>query len=255
MKCPSSTQQRMGGIRFLSTVSGSPQRGGCSHLYSGALRGPRPGACFCSPFSVERDTIRFMQDEFYNPVEQAERKHSEYIEERKLLIDAARESARTFDQAVLAFGSAIFGASIAFLKDVAPKPQHYSLKWLAASWTCFSIGLLGVMLSFLFSHRACMFEIETGWKQLQDPAFKPPKNLWSSITYVCNYLCVSLLFLGLMSWSVFACENLSTGESTLGKPNVPQTDSEKRGYVPPSTPPRTPPPTVPPSSPPPPAKK
>jgi hypothetical protein len=40
--------------------------------------------------------------------------NAQYMEERKGLIDAARESARTFDQAVLAFGSAVFGASIAF---------------------------------------------------------------------------------------------------------------------------------------------
>lgn len=43
--------------------------------------------------------------------------YAAHMEERKTLIEAARESAKTFDQAVLAFGSAIFGASIAFLKD------------------------------------------------------------------------------------------------------------------------------------------
>jgi len=69
------------------------------------------------------------EPEGYTPEE-----HSQHLDERKSLIDAARESARTFDKAVLAFGSAVFGASIAFIKDVAPLPQHYTLKWLGVAW-------------------------------------------------------------------------------------------------------------------------
>jgi len=135
--------------------------------------------------------------------------HSQYLDERKTLIESARESARTFDQAVLAFGSAIFGASIAFLKDVAPHPQHYTLKWLAASWSLFSFGLLAVLLSFLFSHKACMFEVEAGAAVLRNRQHETKVNRWSNTTDKCNYLGVVLLFLGLLSWSVFAFENLA----------------------------------------------
>jgi hypothetical protein len=134
-----------------------------------------------------------------------------YLEERKGLIDAARESARTFDQAVLAFGSAVFGASIVFLKDVAPHPKSYTLKWLGGSWACFSVGLLAVMLSFLFSHRACMFEIKVGEDVLYKRDFVQPNNPWSLVTDWCNYLCLAALFLGLLSWLIFAFENLAQG--------------------------------------------
>src|ERR1019366_5848099 len=65
-----------------------------------------------------------------------------YLNEREKLIDAARESARTFDKAVLAFGSAVFGFSIAFVKDLAPIAAPDTLKWLGASWLLFSLGLL-----------------------------------------------------------------------------------------------------------------
>ena len=64
-----------------------------------------------------------MADDGY---EHAKQKHAQHMAERDKLTDAARESSRTFDQAVLAFGAAVFGASVAFLKDVAPKPQPYS---------------------------------------------------------------------------------------------------------------------------------
>jgi hypothetical protein len=174
--------------------------------------------------------------------------HAHYMEERDKLIDAAREAARTFDQAVLAFGSAVFAGSIAFLKDVAPKPQLYSLKWLGISWALFSIGLLCVLLSFLFGHKACIFEIDVGEEALGKPDYKRPTNHLSRITTWCNYLCVGFLFLGLISWSVFAFENLAKGESTVNNPDVPPsnpTDTVKKGYVPPKAPPPPPPPQTP----------
>jgi hypothetical protein len=136
--------------------------------------------------------------------------HALFLKERDGLIDAARESARTFDKAVLAFGSAVFGASIAFIKDVAPKPQPSTLVWLAISWGFFSIGLLAVILSFLFSHKACMFEIDVGTETLRNPDFRRPSNRWSSVNDWSNYLCVAFLFAGLLAWSVFAFRNLTT---------------------------------------------
>jgi hypothetical protein len=141
--------------------------------------------------------------------------HELYLEERKQLIDAARESARTFDKAVLTFGSVVFGFSIAFLKDIAPKPVPFTLKWLGASWLFFSFGLLVILLSFLFSHRACMFGIESYEKALTTNALVSKKNPWSIATTWCNFGCIGLLFLGLLCWSVFAFENLSHGDAPV----------------------------------------
>src|ERR1035437_9905378 len=152
-----------------------------------------------------------------------------YLAEREQLIDAGRESARTFDQAVLAFGSVVFGFSIAFLKDIAPKPAPETLKWLGASWLLFSLGLLAILLSFLFSHRACLFQIDVSSPVLivqYDPPKK--KNRWGTATAWCNFLCVGLLFSGLLSWSVFAIDNLGHGgEAAVNKV---QDAPEKRGY-------------------------
>ena len=169
-----------------------------------------------------------------------------YLAEREQLIDAGRESARTFDQAVLAFGSVVFGFSIAFLKDIAPKPAPETLKWLGASWLLFSLVLLAILLSFLFSHRACMFEIEVAEKALGDRSFKRERNRWSIATNWCNFLCVGLLCLGLLSWSMFAFFNLSHGDAPVNKL---QTPTEKEDYVPPPPPAKTPsPPTAPPTT-------
>lgn len=148
-----------------------------------------------------------MTDEEYK---QKLKEHAQFMEERKVLIDEARESSRTFDQAVLAFGAAVFGASVAFLKDVAPKPDPSTILWLGTSWTCFIVGLLAAILSFLFSHEACLFRIEEGEHLLRNPDAEPLRNRWASLTGWCNYLCVAFLFLGVAAWVVFALENLAT---------------------------------------------
>jgi hypothetical protein len=165
-----------------------------------------------------------------------------YLEERKLLIDAARESARSFDQAVLAFGSAVFGFSIAFLKDVVAVPAPWTLKWLAISWFAFSVGLLAVLLSFLFSHQACMFEIQVGGEGLGNPNYKREKNRWSTLTSWCNYLSVTFLFFGILCWSIFAFDNLSLGGVPMSRrpTDQGQNDAGKAGYVPPSAPAKAP---------------
>jgi hypothetical protein len=180
----------------------------------------------------------------------AQREHELYLDERKQLIDAARESARTFDKAVLTFGSAVFGFSIAFLKDIAPHPAPGTLKWLGASWLLFSLGLLTILLSFLFSHRACLFEIDEATNALTIPKYQRKRNRWSSVTAWCNFVCVVLLFLGLVCWSVFALDNISRGD-TMNK--LDSTSDAKKGYVPPSPPARVPQkvpqqPTAPPTS-------
>jgi hypothetical protein len=151
-------------------------------------------------------------------------------DERKEYIDAARESARTFDKAALTFGSAVFGFSIAFLKDIAPTPAPETLKWLGTSWVLFSFGLLAILLSFLFSHRACLFEIEVGEKTMGNKDFKRERNLWSKATNWCNIGCVVFLFLGLLCWSKFALDNLEHGDTQMNKVLIP---TEKKGYVPP----------------------
>lgn len=134
-------------------------------------------------------------------------RHTLYIEERKLLIDAARESSRTFDKAVLTFGSAAFGASVAFLKDVVPRPIAQSLVWLEVSWLSFSGGVLAILLSFLFSHRACLLQIERAYDVATGVDTKRT-NRWANATSVCNWLSVALFFFGILLWTHFVLTNL-----------------------------------------------
>ena len=160
------------------------------------------------------------------------------LEDRKQLIDAARESIRTFDQAVLTFGAAVFGFSIAFLKDIAPKPVPETLCWLAFAWGLLSTGLIAILFSFLSSHKACLFELDTCTKRLvEDSPEAQRPNRWSTVTYICNVMSILLIVGGLACWSKFAFANLSYG----GMMSKDKGSIEERGYVPHSAPPKAPP--------------
>lgn len=156
-----------------------------------------------------------------------------YLEERKLLIDAARESARTFDKAILTFAAAAFGFSVARLKEAAPHPAQWTLVWLGLSWTAFTVGLLAIMLSFLFSHRACTWSIERTYDELVIGG-RPKINPWGRATTVLNYVTVGLLFFGISFWGIFVFANMRVSESkqSMAESSTPL----KKGYVPPAPP-------------------
>ena len=148
-------------------------------------------------------------------------KYKQFMKQRKEIADSAEGAFKTFDKAILTFGSAVFGASIAFLKDVAPKPLH-SLTWLCVSWGSFAVGLLLVVLSFLFSSRTSISRIndldeqyrnsvakESKDEQDKNPQAKVSKDLWGDLTTFCNYACVAFLFFGIAAWIVFAIQNLA----------------------------------------------
>ncbi|MDD5014531.1 MAG: hypothetical protein PHW73_05450 [Atribacterota bacterium] len=43
-----------------------------------------------------------------------------YLEERKLLVDASRESAQSFDKTMLVLASGAFGLSLTFIRQIFP---------------------------------------------------------------------------------------------------------------------------------------
>jgi hypothetical protein len=92
----------------------------------------------------------------------AQKRYEDYRDERKALIDAARESARTFDQAMLAFGSVVFGFSIGFIKEVAPNrgrsrslglQQHGGASLLLCYSSCFRSSSATELVSLILSVR------------------------------------------------------------------------------------------------------
>jgi hypothetical protein len=139
-------------------------------------------------------------------VENEERDYQLYIEERKLLIDALRESSRTFDKAILTLTSGAFGFTIAFLKDIAPAPFQNTLCLLFVSWFFFSFSLVVILFSFLASQNACNEQIDISYDVLV--LKKQRSTPWATVTSICNYVSIISLVIAIIFWGLFAFFNI-----------------------------------------------
>jgi hypothetical protein len=82
-----------------------------------------------------------------------------YLEERKLLVDAEREGARSFDKAILTLAAGAFGLSLTFVKEVAPCAESGTVAILVSAWGFFCASLLSTLISFLTSQTACSRQV------------------------------------------------------------------------------------------------
>lgn len=120
-----------------------------------------------------------------------EQRYQLYLEDRKMLVDAWREGSRTFDKAILTFGSGSFAVSIAFLKDVVPNPLPNTLWLLGWSWILFSAALIIILFSFIASQNACQAQIDITYDDLINN--RKRRNMWTTITSICNYSAIAVL--------------------------------------------------------------
>jgi len=127
------------------------------------------------------------------------------LDERKMLIDCAREGSNTFDKAILTLTSGAFGLSFIFLKDIVQSPIKETLFMLSLSWIFFSISLIVILVSFLTSPNAHYFEIEQTFKEKEKDR---KKNIWSKITWICNIFSIISLALAFSSMGYFFYTNV-----------------------------------------------
>ncbi len=135
-----------------------------------------------------------------------EKKYQLFIDERKLLIQAEQEGAKTFDKAILTFTSGAFGVSIAFLKDIVPHPFPNTFWLIGYSWALFSLSLLSILFSFLASQNACKKSIELAYEKIMND--KNETNTWSTVTLISNYCSLLLLALAFIFSGCFVYWNL-----------------------------------------------
>lgn len=142
-----------------------------------------------------------------NEFESQQWKYQLYMQERRHLIDAAREGARSFDRAVLTVASGSFAFSIGVLRDVVPEPIS-ALGWmLGIAWILFGLSIFISLASYLLSHKACHFEIECAEAVVYKGEEAPP-NPWSRWTACANYASLGSLALGVVLWGLFVYANL-----------------------------------------------
>ena len=123
-------------------------------------------------------------------------KRKTYLEERKLLVDAERESARSFDKSMLTLSSGALALSITFIRQIAPVPRFEPYLYLA--WSGFILALLCTLVSFLSSQTALRKQRDILDLNYQDRRSAPEqKNLMSAVTNYLNWFSI----LSFIFWS------------------------------------------------------
>jgi hypothetical protein len=130
-----------------------------------------------------------------------------YRDERKLLVDAEREAAATFDKYLIMLSAGTLALSITFLKDIAPKPN--GVCHLCTSWAFLAVSLFTIMISFLGSQHAMRRQRRIiDADALRQKRARGQRNVWAIAVTVLNWASVVLFALGVVFMVVFASMNL-----------------------------------------------
>ena len=133
-----------------------------------------------------------------------------YLDERKQLIDAERETAQQFDKAILTLAAGALALSITFITQIAPHPKSQSIYFLIVAWVLFSFSILSTLISFLISQAACRRQREILDQDISEKEHKI-KNNAADWTNRLNYLSIAFFILGIVFLIIFSAINLPKG--------------------------------------------
>lgn len=137
-------------------------------------------------------------------------KYQVYLDERKQLIDAERETAQQFDKAILTLAAGALALSITFITQIAPHPKSQSIYFLIVAWILFSFSILSTLISFLISQAACRRQREILDQDISEKEHKI-KNNAADWTNRLNYLSIAFFILGIVFLIIFSAFNLPKG--------------------------------------------
>lgn len=130
-----------------------------------------------------------------------------YLEERKQLIAAERDTAQQFDKAILTLAAGALALSLTFITKIAPQPKSYSKWFLIGAWILFCLSLLSTLISFLTSQVACREQ-----RNILDEDIlgknTDKKNKYALWTNKLNWLSIISFILGVIFLLIFSGTNL-----------------------------------------------
>ena len=129
-----------------------------------------------------------------------------YLDERKLLVDAEREAARSFDKTMITLSGAALGLSITFVRYIAPEPQGKHLLCLA--WVCFSVALIVTLSSFLTAQSALRKQREILDQYYEKKMEELKANPCATWTNRLNVSSIVLFISGVVLLACFSMKNL-----------------------------------------------
>jgi hypothetical protein len=124
---------------------------------------------------------------------------AEYIddEERRLLVGAKSDAARSFDQTMITLSAGALGLSLTFIQQLATKPAQWRA-FLTAGWVCFGIALFSILLSFLCFQYAIDARMNSS---------KSAAGAWDKRARLANWTSLGAFTVGVMSLLMFCVKN------------------------------------------------
>jgi FtsH-binding integral membrane protein len=166
-----------------------------------------------------------------------------YLDERKSLNDAIKETQRQFDKAILTLAAGALALSLTFITNVVTFPKAETLCLLSSSWIAFVISIISTLISFFSSQKACTKQIEIMENEFLEERQetndkKRQKNPYNLYTTLLNITSITFFILGVILLMCFTSINLKVKkeEAMSVKETVIKPSKPDGGYVPPSKP-------------------
>lgn len=121
---------------------------------------------------------------------------------RELLQELSIKAQEQYDKTLITLSTGALGLSFVFIKDVVDIKSASDLNFLIGSWTCFTMSILFILLSFLTSKQALERAI---WAEDNDAIFD---NKLDRVTAILNWLSAAFFVIGLVFLVVFVKLNL-----------------------------------------------
>ena len=157
----------------------------------------------------DKEKIQKVSEILGVPIANSDSRRRELLDHRNLLIDADRESARSFDKAMITLPAGALALTITFIDKISPNPTDTWLLYIV--WSSFVLSLLSILISFLTSQSAIKTDIEKLDDELNDIT-TDNKNCASCWTNLLNRFSIGLFIVGVSFLVVFAIINLPKGD-------------------------------------------
>ena len=149
-------------------------------------------------------------DELGDAAEQDEtQRRSEYLERHRHLEDLVTDSSKSFDTTLITLASGALVLSIGFVNDIVPEPKYIQL--LIASWCCFGITLVAMLVSFYLSRRVSEVQLEVSAKDYQRESSQVEDSKVHGLGKTIEYINIGsgLIFvIGVVCLLIFASVNI-----------------------------------------------
>jgi hypothetical protein len=130
---------------------------------------------------------------------------SEYLDERKLIIQLKDGASQRFDQILTALSSAALGFSILIGKDLLKMPDVKLQYLLICAWIMWFASLVSVLISLLSSEYVLSRMLDNVDAEYQN---QPSKSSWlGTLTQYINVVSLLFFFLGALLFLVFTGNN------------------------------------------------